>query len=102
MQIAFDGRADMRRVSFPAIASVICGVISWLIVPFIGVVTIGIFGAFAIFAVLLGHAARRSIRRSDGTRSGSGLARAGLILGYGQIAVSTTLIVLLIANATGQ
>lgn len=30
-----------------------------------------------------------------------GLALAGLILGYGQIAVSTTLIALLIASATG-
>ncbi len=98
MRIATDEDTG-RRPSFLAILSLICGIVSWLIVPFIAVVAIAIFGAFALFAVLLGHFARREIRRADGRLSGAGLAKSGLILGYGQIAASTLLIALLVTNA---
>ena len=51
-----------------AIASLVCSLASWLVIPFVG----------AVAAVILGHIARREIRRSYGLKSGNGLAMAGL------------------------
>lgn len=59
-----------------AIASLIFGIIAWVVLPFIG----------AIVAVILGHAARGEIRRAPaGSIEGDGLAIAGLVLGYIQL-----------------
>lgn len=55
-----------------AIASLVCSVASWFLVPFIG----GVLG------VVFGHIARGEIRRSQGWKSGNGLALSGLIIGY--------------------
>lgn len=54
-----------------AIASLVCGVLSFFTL-----------GLTAIPAVICGHIARGSIKRSGGARTGSGLALAGLICGY--------------------
>lgn len=62
--------------SSSAIVSLVCGIASWFVLPFIG----------AIVAVVFGHIARNEIRRSNGALIGNGLAIAGLILGYVQIA----------------
>jgi hypothetical protein len=61
-----------------AIASLVCSLASWFVIPFIG----------AIAAVVLGHIARHEIRHSYGQKSGSGLAIAGLVIGYIQIALA--------------
>jgi len=62
-----------------AIASLIFGILSWLMLPFIG----------AIIAVILGHIARSEIRRAPpGTIEGDGLALAGLILGWIQLGLA--------------
>jgi hypothetical protein len=61
-----------------AIASLVCSLASWFVIPFIG----------AIAAVVLGHIARHEIRHSYGQKSGSGLAIAGLVIGYIQIALT--------------
>lgn len=61
-----------------AIASLICGIASWVLFFFIG----------GILAVVLGHLARREIRRSQGWKRGNGLALSGLIIGYLNILAS--------------
>lgn len=58
-----------RRTSRLAVASLVCGIL-----PFLGLFPAG------IVAIFLGHAARRRIRRTG--ENGSGIALAGLILGY--------------------
>jgi hypothetical protein len=61
------------RTSGTAIASLIFGVLSWVVLPFIG----------AILAVVFGHSARKEISRAPpGTIEGDGMAIAGLILGW--------------------
>ena len=55
-----------------AIVSLIFGILSWVLLPLIG----------AIVAIVAGHMARREIRDSGGRVGGSGMATAGLILGY--------------------
>ena len=56
-----------------AIVSLVFGILSWCLLPFIG----------AIVAVVCGHLARGEIRRSaDGPMEGDGMAVAGLVLGY--------------------
>jgi hypothetical protein len=60
-----------------AIVSLVSGILSWLIIPLIG----------SILAVITGHMAKNEIKRSRGVLTGDGLATAGLVLGYLQIAV---------------
>ncbi len=66
------------RTSGSAVASLVFGVLSWIVLPFIG----------AILAIVLGHSARGEIRRSPpGTVEGDGMALAGLILGWAHLFV---------------
>lgn len=76
-----------RKTSGLAIASLICGITAWTILP--------IF-LNAIAAVITGSLAKKEIRESNGTIVGSSLATAGLILGWVQIALAI-LAVLIIA-----
>jgi hypothetical protein len=59
-----------------------------------GFLWIGWFGS--ILAVIFGHIALGQINRSGGREGGSGLAIAGLVLGY--MGVATLLLVLLVAG----
>jgi len=52
-----------------AIASLVCGIV-------------GCFTITAIAAVVLGFVARNQIEKSGGTQQGSGMALAGIILGF--------------------
>lgn len=63
------------RSNGSAVASLVIGILSWFLCPIVG----------GIVAVVLGHVARGQIRRTG--EGGSGLAMAGLILGYAHIAV---------------
>ena len=63
--------------STAAIISLVFGIVSWFALPIIG----------AIVAVVAGHMARNEIRRSNGAIGGSGMATAGLVLGYAHLAV---------------
>lgn len=47
-----------------------------------GVGSIALCALLAIPAVIFGHRARREIAESNGTQTGSGLATAGIIIGY--------------------
>jgi uncharacterized membrane protein len=60
-----------------AIASLVCSILAWTGL----LIVVG-----AIAGVVMGHLARREIARSNGMQSGSGLATAGLILGYVHLA----------------
>ena len=68
-----------------ATAALVCGILGLTCVPIV----------LPIIAVVLGHSARSSIRKSEGRLSGSGLALGGLVMGYLGIGV----IVLMVALA---
>ncbi|NLF12571.1 MAG: DUF4190 domain-containing protein [Anaerolineaceae bacterium] len=59
-----------------AVVSLVLGIAAWLLLPIIG----------ALGAIVTGHLARRDVRQSEGRLGGSGMALAGLLLGYGQMA----------------
>src|SRR5262249_36533342 len=64
------------QTSGKAIGSLISGISAYVIFPFLG----------AIVAVVLGHLGLSEIKKSAGRLTGNGLATAGLVLGYIQIA----------------
>jgi hypothetical protein len=69
------------------VVSLIFGILSWVMLPVIG----------PIVAVVAGHMARAEIRSSNGQVGGGGLALAGLVLGYLQIALIALAICAIIA-----
>jgi hypothetical protein len=58
------------RTSTTAVISLCCGVGAWVLLPFV----------LAIVAIVTGHMARAEIRREPA--QGDGMAIAGLVLGY--------------------
>ena len=62
----------MPQTSTTAIISLVAGIASYVILPFLG----------AIVAIITGHMAKSEIKKSMGRLSGNGMATAGLILGY--------------------
>lgn len=71
------------RTSSLAIVSLIFGILAFVFLPFVG----------AVIAVVCGHSARAEIRRAPpGSIDGDGLALAGLILGWLQLALITIMI----------
>jgi hypothetical protein len=69
-----------HKKSGRAVASLILGLLSFL--PLVGVL-----------AVIFGHGAKASIRRSERRLSGKGMATAGLVLGYGSVVVWIFLVI---------
>jgi hypothetical protein len=71
------------------VTSVVFGILSWCVLPFVG----------AIVAIICGHMARGEIRNASNDRrlEGDGLAVAGLVLGYVQLALSVLVIFLFVA-----
>ena len=80
---AYTPPAETSRL---AIASLATGIGTWFILPLVG----------AIAAVVTGHLAKKQIRRNPERLTGTGLATAGLVLGYAQLGA-----VLLIAIMAG-
>ena len=71
---------SIRTTSTIAVVSLVFGVLCWSVFPFAG----------AIIAIVCGHAARSEIRRTQpGGIEGHGMAIAGMILGYAQLALLT-------------
>ena len=66
-----------RPTSNAAIVSLVFGLLSWLILPVIG----------ALVAIIAGHIARGDIKHANGQLEGDGMAIAGLVLGYAQLAL---------------
>jgi hypothetical protein len=60
-----------------ALASLILGILGWTVIPTIG----------SIGAIITGHMAKNEIRNSMGALGGDGMATAGLVLGYANIAI---------------
>lgn len=60
------------QTSILAVMSLVFGLLTWFVLPFVG----------AVVAVVCGHAARREIRHSGGLVDGNGLAISGLVLGW--------------------
>ncbi|QNK00783.1 DUF4190 domain-containing protein [Dyella telluris] len=66
-----------RTTSTLAVLSLVFGIAGWTLLPLIG----------SIVAIVCGHMARGEIRRAQpGSVDGDGLAVAGLVLGYAQVA----------------
>jgi hypothetical protein len=61
-----------------ALASLILGILGWTIIPTFG----------SIGAIITGHMAKNEIKNSMGALAGDGLATAGLVLGYANIAAT--------------
>ena len=77
-----------------AIVSLIAGVLAW----------VGVFGLGGLAAVIAGHIAKNEIKNSAGRLSGDGLATAGLVLGYLNLAlalVGICFFVLIMVGAVG-
>jgi len=72
------------RMSNLAITSLVCGIASWVVLPFLA----------ALAAIITGHLARAEIRRDASCQTqGDGMAIAGLVLGYSQIVLTLLAIV---------
>ncbi len=67
----------VAQTSVMAVASLVAGILAWVMLPVLG----------PIVAVITGHMARAEIRRSQGRITGDGLAIGGLVLGYLQLAM---------------
>lgn len=67
-----------KPTSNMALASLILGILGWTILPTLG----------SIGAIITGHMAKSEIRRSMGALGGDGMATAGLVLGYANIAIA--------------
>lgn len=63
--------ASSSTTSTLAIISLVAGILSWIMLPFIG----------AVVAIITGHMARGEIKNNPAMQ-GDGLALVGLILGY--------------------
>jgi hypothetical protein len=61
-----------------ALVSLILGILGWTLIPTIG----------SIGAIITGHMAKSEIRNSMGALGGDGMATAGLVLGYANIAIA--------------
>lgn len=68
--------------STSAVISLIAGILGWTV----------FFGIGAIIAVITGHIAKSEINKSMGQIGGGGMATAGLILGYSNIAFGLCII----------
>jgi hypothetical protein len=76
-----------RTTNAMAVVSLVSGIAAWCLLPMLG----------AIVAVIFGHLARGEIRRSQGQQEGDGLAVAGLVLGYAQLAFGIAIMLFVIA-----
>jgi len=77
------------QTSGKAIASLVMGIANGLFMFF--------FFPLGILAIVFGHISRSEIAKSGGRLKGSGMALAGLILGYGSVAIIPILIIAAIA-----
>lgn len=67
-----------RQTNALAVVSLVCGILGWTLLPFLG----------SLIAIVCGHMARSEIRRSQGMQEGDGMAVAGLVMGYLAIGLS--------------
>jgi hypothetical protein len=78
-----------QRTNSMSIASLVSGILAWLLCPFLA----------AVLAVIFGHVARNQIKQSG--EAGGGMAIAGLVLGYANLGVSVLGIIVWILLVVG-
>ena len=61
-----------------AVASMILGILGWTVIPTLG----------SIAAIITGHMAKKEIGESMDSLGGDGMATAGLIMGYANVAIA--------------
>ena len=71
-------QVQVSHTSTMAILSLIAGILGWL----------GLLGIGPILAIIFGHIAKSEIRKSNGMVTGEGMATAGLVLGYVNLAIT--------------
>src|SRR5208282_1298124 len=64
-----------QETSGKATASLVCGIVAYVILPFFA----------AIPAIILGHLALSDIKKRSGQLKGNGMAIAGMVMGYAQV-----------------
>ena len=74
---------QIKQTNNLAIVSLVSGILGWTLLPWIG----------SLVAIVTGHMARAEIRRNLDTQEGDGLAIAGLIMGWGMVALSILAVV---------
>lgn len=76
------------RTSSLAVVSLVFGILTWCLLPFVG----------ALVAVVCGHLARSEIRRAppDAPQEGDGMAVAGLVLGYVHLLLCVAVVLVLL------
>ena len=79
-----------RRTSGLALASLGLGLVGLFIAPLIA----------STVAIVLGHLARRDLRR-DSTLTGGGYALAGIVLGWVGVVIGVVFVILLLAVLSG-
>lgn len=80
------------RTSSLAVVSFIFAILAYVCLPFIG----------ALVAIVCGHSARAEIRRAPpGALDGDGLALAGLILGWIQVAMGVAVLAFILLAIAG-
>ncbi len=80
------------RTSSLAVVSFIFAILAYVCLPFVG----------ALVAIICGHSARAEIRRAaPGSIEGDGLALAGLILGWIQMAMGLAVLAFLVLVVAG-
>jgi hypothetical protein len=77
----------VAQTSTLAIVSLIAGILGW----------IGFLGIGPIIAIITGHMAKNEINQSGGRIMGSGMATAGLVLGYINLALTVIGLCLVLA-----
>ena len=75
--------APIKQTNNLAIVSLVSGILGWSLLPWLG----------SLVAIITGHMARAEIRRNPDTQEGDGLAIAGLVMGWGMVALSVLAIV---------
>jgi hypothetical protein len=76
--------AGPARTSTWAIISLVGGILGWL----------GLFGLGGLVAIICGHVGKGEIKNGGGTVTGGGMATAGLILGYLNVAFTILAVIL--------
>lgn len=71
-QAGYGGYSTLQTNSTLAVISLIAGIVSWVLLPFIS----------SIAGIITGHMALGEIKRSNGAIGGRGMALAGLVLSY--------------------
>jgi hypothetical protein len=81
----------VQQTNVLAIISLVSGILAWL----------GVFGLGGIIAVVCGHIAKNQIRGSAGRMGGDGIATAGLVLGYVNLALALVALCLFVLVTVG-